>query len=165
MDIKDDEIIVVNENIEIFCCYARKDKDLLDEFKTHLMPLQRQNLIKVWHDGDIDAGIEWEKEIKKHLSDAKIILLFISPDFVNSNYCYSTEMEHALRRHKQNEARVIPVILRPIHGWEKLPPGDIQLESMWRDSIPKIELELCDVIGARHLTFLSSLDVQKNLSY
>jgi outer membrane protein assembly factor BamB len=84
-------------------------------------------LINVWHDGEIRAGAEWAQEIKTHLNEAKIILLLISPDFIQSDYCYSTEMHRALERHQQRDARVIPVILRPITDWKKVPPGDIQL--------------------------------------
>lgn len=124
-----------NSAIAIFCCYARKDKDLLDELKTHLSPLQRQNMIHVWHDGDISAGTEWDQEIKKHLNNAEIILLLISSDFIASEYCYSTEMKHALERHKRREARVIPVILRPVGGWEEVPPGDTQLGQL--QALPK----------------------------
>lgn len=121
--------------IEIFCCYARKDKDLLDELKTHLSPLQRQKTIRVWYDGDISAGIEWDREIKQHLNNAKIILLLVSPDFIASEYCYGIEMKHALERHKRKEARVIPIILRPLSGWEKVPPGDIHLGQL--QALPK----------------------------
>jgi hypothetical protein len=53
-------------------------------------------LINVWHDGDISAGTEWEQEIKEYLNKAHIILLLISPDFINSDYCYDTEMKRAL---------------------------------------------------------------------
>jgi hypothetical protein len=45
-------------------------------------------LIDVWYDGEISAGTEWAQEIKMHLNDAKVILLLISPDFINSDYCY-----------------------------------------------------------------------------
>ena len=48
--------------IEIFCCYARKDRPLLHELKLHLMPLQRKAFITLWADTDIDAGAEWEEE-------------------------------------------------------------------------------------------------------
>src|SRR5439155_22573509 len=113
--------------IAILCCYACKDEKLLDELKTHLSPLQRQNVINMWYHGDIIPGTEWGPEIKKHLNEAKIILLLISPDFIKSSYCYATEMQHALERHKQGDARVIPVILRPSWRWEKVPSGDIQL--------------------------------------
>src|SRR6266849_9293262 len=99
--------------LEIFCCYARKDQPLLNELRKHLIPLQRRGLITIWSDIDIDAGAEWEAEIKKHLNSAPIILLLVSPDFMASEYCYSTEMQRALERHKQKEACVIPIILRP----------------------------------------------------
>ncbi len=116
--------------IGIFCCYAHKDKRLLDQLKKHLSSLQRRKVIHVWDDGDITPGTEWGPEIKKHLNEAKIILLLISPDFINSDYCYSTEMQQALVRHKRGDAKVIPVLLCPVHGWEMIPPGDIQLGSL-----------------------------------
>ncbi len=89
------------------------------------MPLQRQGLITVWADTDIDAGMEWEKEIEKHLETAHIILLLISPDFMASEYCYSKEMKRAVERHERGEVRVIPVILRPII-WRDAPFGKLQ---------------------------------------
>jgi tetratricopeptide (TPR) repeat protein len=101
--------------VEIFCCYAHKDQTLLNELKAHLMPLQRQGLIKIWADNDIGAGIEWEKEIEKHLDTAHIILLLVSPDFMDSDYCYGIEMQRALERHDRGEAQVIPIILRPVY--------------------------------------------------
>src|SRR5437868_394570 len=103
--------------LEIFCCYARKDQQFLNDLKDHLMSLERQGLITVWADTDINAGSEWEKEIEKHLNTAQIILLLVSPAFMNSDYCYSKEMKQALERHKQGEARVIPIILRPVY-WQ-----------------------------------------------
>jgi hypothetical protein len=111
-------------SIEIFCCYARKDQTLLNELKAHLMPLQRRGLINLWADTDIGAGIAWEKEIEKHQDTAHIILLLVSADFMNSEYCYSTEMKRALERDKRKEARVISIILRPVD---------------WRDVLGKLQ--------------------------
>src|SRR5260370_29700599 len=111
--------------LEIFCCYARKDQMLLNELKAHLMPLQYQGLITIWTDTDINAGIEWEKEIEKHLDTAHIILLLVSPDFMNSEYCYSKEMRQAMERHERREARVIPIILRPTF-WKGTPFDKLQ---------------------------------------
>ena len=110
--------------VEIFFCYAHEDEALLNKLKTHLRPLQRQGLIDVWHDRDISAGTAWEQEIDRHLNAADMILLLISPDFMDSDYCYGTEMKKALERHKRGEAWVIPIILRPcywrIAGLDKL---------------------------------------------
>jgi TIR domain len=111
--------------IEIFCCYARQDKSLLDRLKKHLVPLQRQGLITIWNDADISPGTDWKKEIKKHLNTAQIILLLVSPDFMASDYCCSIEMKQAMERHERGEARVIPIILRPI-DWEWAPFGKLQ---------------------------------------
>lgn len=111
--------------VEIFCCYARKDKPLLSELRTHLMPLQRQGYITLWADTDIDAGTEWEEEINKHLNTAQIILLLVSSDFIASEYCYSKEMTRAMERHKAGEAQVVPIILRPVL-WKHAPFGILQ---------------------------------------
>ena len=103
--------------VKIFFCYAHEDEVLLKKLQTHLKPLQRQGLIDIWHDRDINAGTEWEREIDNHLNDAQIILLIISPDFMASEYCYSKEMQRAMERHEDGEACVIPVILRPV-DWQ-----------------------------------------------
>jgi len=98
----------------------------MKKLRTHLMPLQRRSLIKLWSDIDINAGEEWEEEIQKHLDSAHMILLLVSPDFMASDYCYSTEMERALQRHEKQEARVIPIILRPT-AWKGAPFDKIQV--------------------------------------
>src|SRR2546421_1670343 len=103
--------------VEIFCCYAHKDKQLLEELKSHLRPLQRQGLISIWNDSDISPGSNWEEAIHSHLTTAHIILLLVSPDFMASEYCYSTEMKQAMERHERGEAKVIPIILRPVN-WQ-----------------------------------------------
>jgi len=113
------------KNIEVFCCYARKDQPLLLDLKTHLMPLQREGLITLWADVDINAGAEWEKEIHNHLNIAGIILLLVSPDFMASDYCYSIEMKKALNRNDDGTARVIPIILRPV-DWTGTPFSKLQ---------------------------------------
>ena len=110
---------------KIFFCYAHEDEPYLNRLKSHLRPLQRQGLIDTWHDRDISAGTEWEKEISKHLHEAEIILLLVSPDFVNSDYCYSKELQVALERHERREALVIPIILRHVH-WQETPISKLQ---------------------------------------
>src|SRR5437764_9084113 len=99
--------------VTLFYSYAHEDEVLLNKLKAHLRPLQRQGLIDVWHDRDISAGTEWEQEISKHLNEAQIILLLISPDFMDSDYSYGYEMKCAIERHDREESCVIPIILRP----------------------------------------------------
>src|SRR6266699_3441905 len=112
--------------VNIFFCYTHEDEPLLVKLKSHLSPLQREQLINMWHDRDISAGIEWEREIDNHLNTAQIILLLVSPDFMNSEYCYSIEMKRALERYKAGEVIVIPVILRHCL-WKRSPIGKLQV--------------------------------------
>ncbi len=104
-------------SLKIFFCYAHEDEELLKKLKAHLRPLQRAGLIDVWYDRDINAGTEWEQQVKEHLNTAQIILLLISSDFMDSDYCYSVEMQRAMERHSKGEARVIPIILRHVY-WQ-----------------------------------------------
>jgi WD40 repeat protein len=103
--------------IKIFFCYAHEDEKLLNQLMIHLKPLERQGLIELWYDHAINAGAVWASEISQHLKAAQIILLLISPDFINSEYCWETELKQALERHKQGEVRVLPVILRHVY-WQ-----------------------------------------------
>src|SRR5258707_1293285 len=110
----------------IFVSYAPQDQTLQKELKEHLRPLQREGLAELWPDRDMSAGTAWEQERSDHLNTAQIILLLVSLDFMNSDYCYGVEMKRALERHKRAEARVIPIILRPCL-WEKSPLGKLQV--------------------------------------
>lgn len=100
--------------VKIFFCYAHEDKRMLIQLQKHLKPLQQHGYIETWYDQDISAGSEWEPAIVKRLHEAQIILLLISADFINSEYCYNKEMQWALERHQRGEARVIPIILRDV---------------------------------------------------
>jgi hypothetical protein len=134
--------------IDVFIAYARKDRELRCELDKHLSSLRRLGIINHWFDGDIIEGTEWKKQVLEHLHNAQIILLLISPDFIASNFCYNIEMKKALERHDANEARVIPILLRPV-DWLDLPlariqaaPEDGKPVTQW----PDVDAALLDVI-------------------
>jgi len=105
--------------VKVFYSYAHEDAELLEKLKTHLAGLKQRKLISEWHDGEISAGTEWNEEILKQLESAAVILLLISPDFINSDYSNNVEVKKAIERHKEGTARVIPIILRPV-DWDDL---------------------------------------------
>ncbi|HEX5705256.1 MAG TPA: tetratricopeptide repeat protein [Pyrinomonadaceae bacterium] len=126
-----------HDSVEVFYSYAHEDEKLRDELKKHLSNLKRQGVITDWYDRDISAGKEWNEEIEKHLNSAKVILLLISPDFMNSDYINAVEVKRAMERHEAGEARVIPVVLRPV-DWQGAPfrklhslPSDIRPVTLW----------------------------------
>lgn len=126
--------------ISIFMSYSHRDEHFRDELAKHLSLLRRQGVISEWHDRRITAGNEWAGEIDVHLATADIILLLISADFLASDYCYGIELEQAMERHEAGEARVIPVIVRPVDwrsalfGKLQALPKDAKPVTSWRSS-------------------------------
>jgi hypothetical protein len=98
--------------IKVFISYAHEDELLWRELDTHLGALEHEGLIRVWSDHEIAPGSDWSEEILRELEAADLILLLISPDFLNSPYCYREEMGRAIERHKSGTARVVPIMLR-----------------------------------------------------
>ena len=111
--------------LNVFYSYAHKDAKLRDELGKHLVPLKRQGFIVDWYDRNISAGKEWEQEIDTHLNTAHIILLLISHEFLASDYCYGIELKRALERHETGEARVIPILVKPV-DWQGTPFRQLQ---------------------------------------
>jgi len=104
----------------VFFSYSHADTDIRVQLERHLAALRRQNLAEGWHDGKILAGDELDPTILANLDRADVILLLVSADFINSDYCYCTEMGRAFERHAAGEARIIPVILRDC-DWQHPP--------------------------------------------
>jgi hypothetical protein len=106
--------------LEVFIAYSHANERMKQKLIKHLSSLRRSGLVEAWHDRQIQPGADWEREIDQHLDRSQIILLLISADFIDSDYCYGIEMKRALEREGRGEARVIPVILRDC-DWHPLP--------------------------------------------
>jgi hypothetical protein len=112
--------------IDVFISYAHEDIKLLKELEAHLGQLQKSGIINGWHDGHILPGSEWRPQIIDRLNTANVILLLVSADFINSDFCYGIEMQRAIERHNAKEACVLPIILRPV-DWEYAPFAKLQV--------------------------------------
>lgn len=122
-----------NRPAEIFLSYAHEDEQLVDIVRQQFVVYERLGYVMVWYDRRIPAGDEWRARIDEKIFRAHGILLFLSPDFLASRYCYEIEGEIALQRHREGNARVIPVILRPC-DWVVTPFG--QLQALPKDGTP-----------------------------
>src|ERR1700682_3509751 len=93
----------------IFFSFASEDRTYRDALDKQLSVLQRLRLIDDWHRQEIAPGDDWQKVMAERLDQADIILLFITPDYLTSNYCYHVQMPRAMKKHEAGEARVIPI--------------------------------------------------------
>ena len=106
--------------LEVFCSYAPEDESFFQQLQKHLGVLTRQRRIVLWHHRRVTPGTDWAQAIDNQVNRASVILLLISADFLNSDYCYGVEMKRALERQSLNEACVIPILVRPV-DWENAP--------------------------------------------
>lgn len=119
--------------IEVFFSYAHEDEALMDTIRLQLVVRERIGEIVKWHDRMIPGCDEWRHRIDERIERVHVILLFMSPHFLASRYCYEIEGRIALRRHREGSARVIPVILRAC-DWTVTPFGELQ--GFPRDGVP-----------------------------
>jgi TIR domain len=112
--------------LQTFVCYAHEDRATVEAVLKHLNIHQKNGLLEIWNDGEIIAGSDWDKAIKTRLESARIILMFISVDFTNSDYIEKTELKAALRRHSEGTATLIPIIVRACDWVEYFEIGKFQ---------------------------------------
>jgi hypothetical protein len=124
--------------LSVFVSYSHRDESSLRKLEAHLSPLRRSGLISIWHDRRIEAGATWESEIDEQMRQADLVLLLVSADFLNSDYCYEVELETALRRHALGKCVVVPIIvsdcdwgLTPFSALQALPKDGRPISS-WR---------------------------------
>lgn len=111
--------------LHVFLSYSHKDERSVEQLLAHLSLLKREGIIRTWHDRRIEPGTAWNDKIERELKRADLILILLSADFLDSDYCYDIEVTTALEMHDRREARLIPLVLRPC-DWESAPFGHLQ---------------------------------------
>jgi hypothetical protein len=120
----------------IFVSYAHLDDKQRLKLRMHLAPLVWLKQIQLWDDRSIPPGADWETTIDQRLNEAFIVLLLISKHYVHSAYCMK-EAAVGQQRHEAGQACVIPIILSPVNGWDKMPFGKLNALPTSGKAIPK----------------------------
>lgn len=145
----------------VFVSYAHEDRAFAERLSTSCAVLRREGWIDLWTDAAIVPGDDWRAEIDRSLETADVVLLLVSPDFLDSDFCYGIEMRRALERHAAGEAAVVPVHVRwsdvagaPFRHLQGLPAG-LRPVSAWPDA----DAAWLDVVsGLRRLLEQIALD-------
>jgi hypothetical protein len=116
----------IEKQISIFFSYAHADEEHRNKLQNHLSFLKRSRRIQTWHDRKIMPGQSWDSEIDHHLEAADLIIFLVSADFAASDYCWDIEAKRAFERHQEGTAVLIPIMIRPVAGWEDTPLGRLQ---------------------------------------
>lgn len=107
----------------IFICYSQRGngrdwkKKVLDAFQV----LEANDLIRLWHDNLTPVATDWDKHILEQLANAKIAIVLLTPEALQSDYIVSKELPMLKERHKAGEIQIIPLPCEPcelgIHSW------------------------------------------------
>jgi hypothetical protein len=99
----------------LFYAYATADARYRDLLEKQLRALKQRGVLSGWDSLAVGPGSGWRGEASPQAKQADIILLLMSSDFVSSGYTTSPDVNVALERHRNGEARLIPVLLRPFN--------------------------------------------------
>ena len=109
LDDNSTETMIKSDRDQVFISYSHKDKKWLQELKTTLTPLVRNQTVLSWDDSQIPAGSEWRKEIEKALNSARVAVLMVSPDFLASEFIAERELPQLLKAASEKSLEVLCV--------------------------------------------------------
>jgi hypothetical protein len=120
-----------------FISYSHNDEKMLTALHKHHAVMKREKTISTWYDRDILAGGRVHGDIVDALTSSELFLALVSPDYVNSTYCYDKEFQQALSRNSAGTMQIVPIVIEPC-DWISTPfaqfkalPKDGAAVSLW----------------------------------
>ena len=103
---------MTRNQIFISYCHNAEDQVILKEFRVLLKPWERATLLDVWSDQRITPSQDWHQKIHEALASTAVAILFISPEFLASDYIYAYELPYLLRACEAGKVKIVPFYLR-----------------------------------------------------
>lgn len=97
--------------IRLFVSYSHQNSEALEQIQSFLKPLEREGLIKIFIDEGIKPGEDWKRKIIEAIDTAAAAVLFISQEFLASDFIWQEELPRILAREAAGELIALPVFL------------------------------------------------------
>lgn len=104
------------ERDSVFISYSHEDLDILNKMKRHFSIFKGK--VEIWDDSKILAGDKWREKINLALSKAKVAILLISADFLNSKFITEVELPLLLKAAEHEGGIVLSIIAKPCLFYE-----------------------------------------------
>jgi hypothetical protein len=98
---------------KIIISYSQKDHQWLALLRTHLALLENQQLITLWDDTQITAGMQTQQAMSSALASADSALLLVSANFLASDVIMGYELPQIFQRHSRGRFALLPLLLSP----------------------------------------------------
>lgn len=134
----------------VFLSYSSEDEDLKDQLVAQLGVLDRAGLLDVWSTDQIGAGADWQLEITRAIGEAKVAILLISANFLNSDFILNDQVPALLQRRERAGLVILPLIAKacpwPQVDWLARLVGDPkQVMPIWRGTNSQADEKLAIV--------------------
>lgn len=163
--------------INLFISYAEGDEIFRDRLLKLVTQLEEEGLVTTFGYAPLTKTREHDKETVEQLQQADIVLLVLSPAYLAFDLWKSEAMERAMGRSNSRQARLIPIMARPV-DWSMTPfhalqvlPDTAKAITLWRsrdeayESILKgIRSAAQDLRPARSSDVTWAIDVMQSLA-
>ena len=104
----------------IFVSYSHKDREWLERFKVMVTPYLRsaETELDLWEDTRLQAGQQWDVEIRKALQQAGVVVALVSAGFLASSYVMDNELPAMIKAADEGGLRLLWVYISAA-GWEE----------------------------------------------
>ena len=145
--------------VNIFVSYARDDvqtdENLIDEFLKHGKARERTGEIEIFKDTErIDFGDVWKNKIDDALEKTDIALLFISANFIASDFIFEHELKVLLKKYRNQNIAILPILLG-LCEWDII--EDLSQFQIYPDSEESLRSMNKDVFEAKAMEFFSKV--------
>lgn len=113
-----------DERKHLFIAHSHEDHQDLKKLEKVLGSLVRENLVTVFASPHLPPGSVWSQAVYDRLVSADIVILLLTPSFLESHYCLQETLIALTQHEKGNQGlakatQVVPVVVKAC-GWRRL---------------------------------------------